>query len=129
MRIIYAGIFADDQQKALKFYTEVLGFELKHNISMGEHSWITVVNAGEPNGVEFVIEPASHPAVGPFREALMTDGIPFTSLGVDDVDAEYERLQSMGVVFTQPPTQMGEVKAAVFNDTCGNLIMMQTPTG
>ena len=126
MRIIGASIVADDQQKALKFYTEVLGFEVKHNIPLGEHSWITVTNAGEPDGVYLAIEPSSHPAVGPFRDAMMSDGIPWTSFGVEDVDAEYERLKSKGVSFTMPPKQMGEIKAAVFNDTCGNLIMMQT---
>ncbi len=124
MRIIYASVMVDDQERALRFYTEVLGFELKHNIPMGEHRWITVVNTGEPSGVELTIEPASHPAAAPFRDALMSDGIPWTAFGVEDVDAEFERLKAEGVEFTQPPTQMGEIKTAVFNDTCGNLIMI-----
>ena len=124
MRIIYSSIMVDDQDKALRFYTEVLGFETKHNIPMGEHRWITLINAGETGGVELAIEPASHPAAAPFRDALMSDGIPWTSFGVEDVDAEYERLQRHGVTFTQPPTQMGEIKAAVFDDTCGNLIQL-----
>lgn len=125
MRIIGVSVMADDQEKALRFYTDVLGFETKHNIPLGEHRWVTVVQPDQPEGVELVIEPASHPAVAPFREALMGDGIPWTSFGVDDVDAEYERLKGLGVEFTLPPTEMGEVRAAVFNDTCGNLIMIQ----
>ncbi|MFF5793601.1 VOC family protein [Paeniglutamicibacter sp. NPDC012692] len=131
MKIHLASIFVDDQAKGLEFYTGKLGFEKKTDIPMGEFSWLTVVSPEAPDGVELVLEPANHPAVGPFRDALVADGIPFTSFAVQDVHAEYERLLGLGVVFTQPPTVMGPVTTAVFDDTCGNLIqiaaMAQTP--
>ena len=88
--------------------------------------WLTVVSPTDPNGVELLLEPASHPAVAPFRDALVGDGIPWTSFGVDDIHAEHERLSGLGVRFTQPPTQMGPVTTAVFDDTCGNLIQIAT---
>lgn len=122
MRIHLSSIFVDDQAEALSFYTGVLGFELRSDVPLGNGDrWLTVGAPGEP-GVELLLEPASHPAVGPFREALATDGIPATSFAVDDVQAEYERLVAHGVVFTQPPTRFGPVTTAVFDDTCGNLI-------
>lgn len=124
MIINLASVFVDDQAKALKFYTEVLGFVQKHDIPMGEFSWLTVVSPERPDGVELVLEPANHPAVGPFRAALVEDGIPFTSFAVDDVHKEYERLRGLGVVFTQEPTDMGPVTVATFDDTCGNLIQI-----
>lgn len=131
MRINLASIFVDDQAKGLEFYTATLGFEKKNDVPMGEFSWLTVVSPESRDGVELVLEPANHPAVGPFRDALVADGIPFTSFAVEDVQAEYERLVGLGVVFTQPPTVMGPVTTAVFDDTCGNLIqiaaMVQTP--
>jgi predicted enzyme related to lactoylglutathione lyase len=124
MKIVVTNVFVDDQEKALSFYTNVLGFLKKADISMGEARWLTVVAAGQPNGTELLLEPDSHPAVKPFQRALVEDGIPWTSFGVDDVAAEYERLKKAGVQFTQPPTMMGPVTTAVFDDTCGNLIQI-----
>lgn len=124
MIINLASVFVDDQRKALRFYTEVLGFVKKHDIPMGEVSWLTVVSPERPDGTELVLEPSNHPAVGPFRAALIEDGIPFTSFAVDDVHKEYERLRGLGVVFTQEPTEMGPVTVATFDDTCGNLIQI-----
>ncbi len=124
MRIHLAAVFVDDQTKALDFYTRVLGFEPRDDVPLGNGDrWLTVGNT-EDSSVELLLEPASHPAVGPFRDALMDDGIPATSFAVDDVDAEHRRLLDLGVVFTQPPTQMGPVTTAVFDDTCGNLIQI-----
>jgi catechol 2,3-dioxygenase-like lactoylglutathione lyase family enzyme len=124
MRINLASVMVDDQDKALRFYTEVLGFQKKTEIPLGEHSWLTVVSPEEPDGVELVLEPSEHPAVKPFKEALVRDGIPFTSFAVDDVAKEYERLTELGVRFTQAPTAMGPVTTAVLDDTCGNLIQL-----
>jgi catechol 2,3-dioxygenase-like lactoylglutathione lyase family enzyme len=124
VRINLTSVLVDDQQKALRFYTEVLGFVKKTDIPMGEHSWLTVVSPDDPGGVELVLEPSEHPAVGPFKAALVADGIPFTSFAVDDVHEEYERLRALGVTFTQPPTAMGPVTTAVLDDTCGNLVQI-----
>ena len=124
MRIGHTSVVVDDQQKALRFYTETLGFRLKHNIPMGEHAWITVVSEEEPEGTELVLEPAGLPAVIPYRQALVEDGIPFTAFSVDDVAAEHERLVAKGVRFVQAPTDLGTVVTAVFDDTCGNLIQI-----
>lgn len=124
MRIVLTSVFVDDQQKALDFYTTKLGFLKKDDIPLGEHRWLTVVAPNDPNGTELVLEPDSHPAVGPFKTALVHDGIPFNSFAVDDVHAEYERLRAAGVVFTQPPVNMGPVTTAVLEDTCGNLIQI-----
>ena len=124
MRIILSSVFVDDQDKALSFYTTQLGFLKKTEVPLGSHKWLTVVAPDDPNGVELLLEPDSHPAVGPFKQALMHDGIPATSFGVDDVDAEYRRLQAAGVNFTQPPVRMGPVTTAVLEDTCGNLIQL-----
>lgn len=124
MRINLTSVMVDDQDRALRFYTEVLGFVQKHDIPMGEHRWITVVSSGDPEGTELVLEPDGHPAAKPFKEALMQDGIPFTFFAVDDVQLEYERLRGLGVRFTQPPTDMGPVTTAVLDDTCGNLIQI-----
>ena len=124
MRINLASIFVDDQVKALAFYTVVLGFEKKTDLPAGEARWLTVVSPEDPDGVELVLEPDGHPAVGPFKRALIADGIPFTSFAVADVVTEHARLASAGVEFTQPPTQMGPVTTAVFDDTCGNLIQI-----
>ena len=124
MKIYVSSVMVDDQAKALAFYTGVLGFIKKTEIPMGEYSWLTVVSPAAPDGVELVLEPDQHPAAKPFKEALMADGIPFTSFAVDDVQAEFERLESLGVKFTQPPTSMGPVTTAVFDDTCGNLIQI-----
>jgi catechol 2,3-dioxygenase-like lactoylglutathione lyase family enzyme len=124
MRIYVTSVPVDDQDKALKFYTEVLGFVKKTEVPLGEARWLTVVSAEDPDGTELLLEPDGHPAVGPFKRALVEDGIPFTSFAVGDVHREYERLQSMGVRFTQEPLSMGAVTTAVFDDTCGNLIQI-----
>ena len=124
LRINVTSVMVDDQRKALAFYTGVLGFVKKTEIPMGEVSWLTVVAPGAPDGVELVLEPDSHPAAGPFKRALVEDGIPFTSFAVDDVTAEYKRLRAAGVRFTQEPTDLGPVTVATFDDTCGNLIQI-----
>jgi len=124
MRINLSSVFVDDQDKALRFYTEVLGFVKKTEVPLGEHRWLTVVSAESPEGPELVLEPDGHPAVRPFKEALMGDGIPFTSFAVDDVRADHARLEALGVRFTQQPTELGPVTTAVLDDTCGNLIQI-----
>jgi catechol 2,3-dioxygenase-like lactoylglutathione lyase family enzyme len=131
MRITMTSVLVDDQDKALAFYTEVLGFRKKTDIPLGEHRWLTVVSPDALDGVELVLEPDEHPAAKPFKAALVEDGIPFTSFGVDDVQREYERLRGLGVHFTQEPTAMGPVTTAVLDDTCGNLIQIaaQETTG
>lgn len=126
MRISYASMLVDDQDRALRFYTEVLGFAVKHDVPMGEARWITVVSPEDPDGTELTLEPDEHPAVKPFKDALVADGIPYTAFVVDDVAAEYERLRGLGVQFTQPPTEMGPVTTAVLDDTCGNLVQIQS---
>jgi catechol 2,3-dioxygenase-like lactoylglutathione lyase family enzyme len=129
MRINLTSVLVDDQDKALRFYTEVLGFEKKTEVPLGEHRWLTVVAPDDPDGVELVLEPDSHPAVRPFKAALVDDGIPFTSFAVDDVEREFHRLSAAGVRFTQPPTEMGPVTTAVLDDTCGNLIQIAEMRG
>lgn len=124
MRIHLASVLVDDQDKALRFYTEILGFTTKHDIAMGAARWLTVVSPEQPDGTELVLEPDAHPAVRPFKEALVADGIPFTSFAVADVAAEFRRLTALGVRFTQEPVDMGPVTTAVFDDTCGNLIQI-----
>ncbi|MGI9324617.1 MAG: VOC family protein [Pseudomonadales bacterium] len=124
MKIYVTSVFVNDQREALKFYTERLRFEKKRDIPMGEYRWLTVTGKGEPGGTELLLEPSAHPAVAPYRSALVADGIPATSFQVDDLDAEYERLCNEGVVFTQQPTEAGSVKVAVLDDTCGNLIQL-----
>jgi predicted enzyme related to lactoylglutathione lyase len=124
MRINLTSVLVDDQDKALRFYTQVLGFVKKTEIPMGEHRWLTVVSAEDADGVELVLEPDEHPAAKPFKQALVADGIPFTSFAVDDVHAETERLRASGVQIVQEPAQMGAVTTAVFNDTCGNLLQI-----
>jgi catechol 2,3-dioxygenase-like lactoylglutathione lyase family enzyme len=126
MRIHSTSVLVDDQDRALHFYTEVLGFTRKHDVPMGEHRWITVVSPEAPDGTELVLEPDAHPAAKPFKDALVADGIPFTAFAVDDVQSEFDRLSALGVRFTQEPTSMGPVTTAVFDDTCGNLIQIQT---
>lgn len=124
MKIIVTSVPVDDQEEALRFYTEILGFVKKHDIPLGEHRWLTVTSSDDKNGVELVLEPNEHPAIKPLQNALVGDGIPFTMFGVDDVEAEHMRLTGLGVVFTQPPTKHGNVTTAVFSDTCGNLIQI-----
>ena len=124
MRINLTSVLVDDQDKALRFYTEILGFVKKVEIPMGEHRWLTVVSPEDADGTQLVLEPDAHPAAGPFKRSLVEDGIPFTSFAVDDVHKEYERLRAAGVRFTQDPVDMGPVTTAVFDDTCGNLIQI-----
>jgi catechol 2,3-dioxygenase-like lactoylglutathione lyase family enzyme len=126
MRIHLASVLVDDQAKALRFYTEILGFEKKTEVPLGEYSWLTVVSPQQPQP-ELLLEPDSHPAAATFKAALKADGIPFTSFEVDDVAAEYERLRGLGVTFTQKPTEAGPITMAVLDDTCGNLIMISSP--
>ena len=125
MRINLTSVLVDDQAKALAFYTDVLGFTVKHDTPVGEHRWLTLVSPESPDGPELLLEPDEHPAARPFKEALVADGIPFTSFAVDDVRAEHERLARAGVRFTQEPAEMGPgVTTAVLDDTCGNLIQI-----
>jgi len=124
MRISITSVYVDDQRKALAFYTDVLGFTKHHDIPLGDASWLTVVSPSAPAGPELLLEPSGHPAVKPYRDALVADGIPLAQFAVDDVEAEYDRLRAAGVEFTQPPTDFGNVTVAVFDDTCGNLIQI-----
>jgi catechol 2,3-dioxygenase-like lactoylglutathione lyase family enzyme len=129
MKIVVTSVLVDNQDKALRFYNETLGFEPKMDVPMGDHRWLTLVSPGDPDGVQLLLEPDEHPAAKPFKAALMEDGIPYTSFAVDDVQQEYARLTGLGVVFTQPPVSMGPVTTAVFNDTCGNLIQIAQMNG
>jgi catechol 2,3-dioxygenase-like lactoylglutathione lyase family enzyme len=124
MKINLTSVLVDDQDKALAFYTDVLGFLKKTEIPIGDARWLTVVSPDDPDGPELLLEPDSHPAAKPFKEALVSDGIPFTSFAVEDVAAEFERLRSLGVRFTQEPLEMGGTTTAVLDDTCGNLIQV-----
>jgi catechol 2,3-dioxygenase-like lactoylglutathione lyase family enzyme len=124
MRIVVTSVLVDDQEKALKFYTGMLGFVKKTDIPMGDARWLTVVSPQDPDGTELLLEPDEHPAAGPFKDALVADGIPFTSFGVDDVNAEFSRLRDLGVRFTQEPLEIGPVTTAELDDTCGNLIQI-----
>ncbi|MEU0112149.1 VOC family protein [Streptomyces bobili] len=130
MRIHLTSVFVDDQAEAEHFYTEIPGFVKKHDVPVGEKDrWLTVVSPDEPDepdGTELLLEPAGHPAVKTYRDALAGDGIPLAQFAVDDVTAEYERLRDLGVRFTQEPLEMGPVTTAVFDDTCGNLIQIAT---
>jgi len=124
MRIVVTSVLVDDQAKAERFYTDVLGFVTKNDVPLGDARWLTVVSPEDQDGTELLLEPDGHPAAKPWKAALVEDGIPATSFGVDDVKAEYVRLRDLGVRFTQEPTQMGPVTTAVFDDTCGNLIQI-----
>jgi catechol 2,3-dioxygenase-like lactoylglutathione lyase family enzyme len=124
MKITLTSVLVDDQAKALSFYTDILGFEKKNDVPLGEHRWLTVVSPEARDGVELLLEPDEHPAAKVFKTALVEDGIPFTSFAVDDVRREYERLRDLGVRFTQQPTTMGPVVTAVLDDTRGNLIQI-----
>jgi len=114
----------DDQKKALRFYTEALGFVKKRDIPMGEHSWLTVVSPEEQDGTELVLEPMGFEPARVFQQALYEAGIPLTAFRVDDVQKEYDRLKGVGVIFKMPPTQMGPTTLAVLDDTCGNYIQI-----
>jgi catechol 2,3-dioxygenase-like lactoylglutathione lyase family enzyme len=124
MRINLTTVYVDDQRAALDFYVDVLGFKKRRDVPVGDHSWLTVVSPESPDGPELLLEPAGHPAVKPYRDALVEDGIPLAQFAVDDIEAEFARLTGKGVVFTQPPTDIGAAVFAVFDDTCGNLIQL-----
>ncbi len=128
MKIKLTSVYVDDQDKALKFYTEVLGFVKKNDFPVGEFKWLTVVSPEEPDGTELLLEPDRNPLIDPatktFKKALFENGIPLTSFAVDDIQKEYNRMKKLGVKFTQEPTQMGPATVAVFDDTCGNLIQL-----
>ena len=124
LKISGVGLMVDDQAKAHKFYTETLGFQVRHDIPLGEHRWLTVVCPADPDGPEVSLEPDQHPAAKTFKAAMVEDGIPFTSFAVEDIEAEHKRLEALGVRFTQAPVDYGTVITAVFDDTCGNLIQI-----
>ncbi|MBW4718599.1 VOC family protein [Saccharothrix obliqua] len=124
MRIYLTSVFVDDQDKALRFYTEVLGFVKKTEVPVGADRWLTVVSPEDPDGTELLLEPDGHPAVKPYKDALAGDGIPAASFAVDDVRAEFDRLRGLGVRFTQEPLEADSVVTAVLDDTCGNLIQI-----
>ena len=124
MKINLNSVFVDDQEKALKFYTEVLGFVKKHDIPVGQFKWLTVVSPEEPGGTELLLEPNDNPAASTFQEALYQQGIASTSFAVEDIHKEYERMKKLGVVFSVEPTQTGPATIAVFDDTCGNFIQL-----
>ena len=127
MKIQLTSVLVDDQEKAAKFYTEVLGFVKKKDIPMGEARWLTVVSPEGPEDIELLLEPNGHSAAKIFQQAIFKDGIPLTAFAVDDIQKEYERMNDLGVIFKRPPTQAGPVTIAVFDDTCGNLIQLYQP--
>lgn len=124
MKIIVTSIFVENQDKALEFYSETLGFVKKHDVPTGEFRWITLVSPEDQKGTELLLEPNNHPAAKEYQKKLFAEGIPVTMFGVADIHAEYKRLIEKGVKFTIEPTKMGENTIAVFDDTCGNLIQM-----
>lgn len=124
MKIYITSVFVDDQARAHKFYTEKLGFVVKNDIPCGEHRWLTVVSTDQPDGTELLLEPSNHPAVKPYKDALVADGIPAASFRVENLAAEYERLNNLGVMFTMEPMDAGPARMAVLDDTCGNLIQL-----
>ncbi|MEM1197192.1 MAG: VOC family protein [Pseudomonadota bacterium] len=124
MKMHIKSVMVDDQAKAHKFYTEILGFKTKHNIEIGEHRWLTLVSPEEENGVELALEPNEYPAAKAMQQSLEKDGIPWTQFSVPNLQAEYERLEKAGVAFPTPPMEASGTKFATFNDTCGNLIQL-----
>lgn len=124
MKIIVTSIFVENQDEALKFYSETLGFIKKHDVPAGEYRWIALVSPEEQAGTELLLEPNNHPAAKEYQKKLFEEGIPVTMFGVADIKKAYERLMEKGVKFTMEPTKMGEVTIAVFDDTCGNLIQI-----
>jgi glyoxylase I family protein len=127
MRIKLTSVMVDDQDKALKFYTKVLGFQKKHEFPMGPYKWLTVVSREGPDDLELSLEPNANPAAKTFQQAMFAQSIPLASFEVTDIQAEYSRLKAHGVVFTREPIRMGAVSIAVFSDTCGNLIQLHQP--
>ena len=128
MRIKLTSIMVDDQDKALRFYTDALVFRKKHDIPVGEYRWITVISPEGPDDVELVLEPNANPAGKAFQEAMFSQGIPLAAFEVTDIASEFARLMQKGVTFTLQPTPAGAVTIAVFADTCGNLIQLYQPT-
>ncbi|WP_339225997.1 VOC family protein [Oceanobacillus sp. FSL K6-2867] len=124
MKIIVTSIFVEDQDKALQFYSEKLGFIKKHDVPAGEFRWITLVSPEDQEGTEIVLEPNNNPIAKDYQKRLFEEGIPVTMFGIEDIHKEYERLLQLGVKFTMKPTKMGEITIAVFDDTCGNLIQI-----
>ncbi|NIB41725.1 VOC family protein [Pseudomaricurvus alkylphenolicus] len=124
MKVYVTSVFVDDQARALDFYTNILGFEKKTDLPVGDFRWLTVTGKDDPSGTELLLEPSNHRAVPGFKAALVADGIPAASFKVDDLRAEYRRLHGLGVEFVQEPMVAGDVTMAVFNDTCGNLIQI-----
>ena len=124
MRISHTGVFVGDQDKALKFYTETLGFVKKHDIPVGEFKWLTVVSPDDPDGTELLLEPNSNPVSQAYQKGLFDQGIAAALFSVSDIGAEFEKLKSLGVAFTVEPMEVGGVTIAIFDDTCGNLIQI-----
>ena len=124
MKIFITSVFVDDQEKALKFYTEVLGFVKKEDVSAGAYRWLTVVSADEEEGTQLLLEPNANPAASAYQKAIFEQGIPATMFSVADVQAEYERLTAKGAHFSKEPTNMGRATIAILEDTCGNLIQL-----
>ena len=124
MKIVVTSVFVENQDKALKFYTEKLGFLKKQDFPVGKFKWLTVVSPEDQNGTELLLEPNDNPVAKEYQKGLVAQGIPATSFGVADIEGEHKRLKARGVTFTMKPTQMGHVKVAVFDDTCGNLIQI-----
>jgi catechol 2,3-dioxygenase-like lactoylglutathione lyase family enzyme len=128
VKIKLTSVMVDDQAKALKFYTDVLGFVKKNDIPVGEYRWLTVISPEGSPDIELALEPNANPAARTFTEALFKQGIPLTAFEVDDIRAEFARLRSRGVTFTMEPTKTGAVTVAIFSDTCGNLIQIYQHT-
>ncbi|MCY3804474.1 MAG: VOC family protein [Candidatus Saccharibacteria bacterium] len=124
MRITHTSIFVSDQDEALKFYTEILGFVKKQDLPIGKFRWLTVVSSDDVDGPELLLEPNDNPVSQTYQKGIFAQNIPATLFSVRDARVEYERLKSLGVVFITPPTEMNDVIIAVFNDTCGNLIQI-----
>jgi predicted enzyme related to lactoylglutathione lyase len=129
MKIQLSSVLVNDQAKALKFYTQVLGFVQKRDIPLGEARWLTVVSPEGPDNIELLLEPNSNPAAKTYQKAIFEQGIPLAAFAVADIQEEYARLKKLGVEFTMEPTDMGMTTAAIFNDTCGNLIQIYQVTG
>ena len=125
MRITHTSVFVSDQDEALKFYTEILGFVKKHDVPLGKFKWLTVVSPDDPEGTELLLEPNENPVAQAYQKGIFDQGIPVASFGVTDIRAEYEKLKSLGVAFTMEPTEVTNVAIAVFDDTCGNLIQVR----
>jgi catechol 2,3-dioxygenase-like lactoylglutathione lyase family enzyme len=127
MRIKLTSIMVDDQDKALSFYTDVLGFKKKSDFPVGQYRWITVISPEGPDDLELALEPNANPAGKAFQDAMFSQGIPITAFEVSDIDGEFARLTAKGVAFTQKPAAAGAVSVAVFADTCGNLVQLYQP--